>query len=302
MMLLLFIASQFLSCIHSFTYPRYSYNHIIERFNHIHLYSQQDDRSDDTTNDGIRLNKVFKATHSRREADKLIESGRVSINGIPITNKGGMKVIPYQDTITLDGKVVHGWEQMNAIQSTKYQDTNCDNQVQRSSHLNTESFEYVKYFKPLGVTCTTDQRIQGNIIDAIQSDGYNPRHRVYPVGRLDKETSGLILLTSDGRIVNSVLRGEKKQPKVYKVMVNGRLEDSDIQQLRVSMGFCINVLEMPFLSIWFKITLLFSLVTTININTYSLIHSLGWYSNNNNSTTERKINRREYISCQNETM
>ena len=235
-MLLLVIALQFLSCIHSFTYPRYNYNHIIEELNYIHLYSQQDNSEDasSTSNDeGIRLNKVFKATHSRREADKLIESGRVSINGIPITTKGGMKVIPYQDTITLDGQVVHGWEQMNAIQSINHQDDQVEG---RSSYLNTESFEYVKYFKPLGVTCTTDQRIQSNIIDAIQSDGYNPRHRVYPVGRLDKETSGLILLTSDGRIVNSVLRGERKQPKVYKVMVNGRLEDSHLEQLRVSMS------------------------------------------------------------------
>ena len=54
------------------------------------------------------------------------------------------------------------------------------------------------------------------------------------MGRLDKETSGLIILTSDGRMVNAVLRGEKKQPKVYKVMVNGRLEENDLQQLRVS--------------------------------------------------------------------
>ena len=247
-MLLLVVALQFLSCIHSFTYPRYSYTHIqsIERLNHIHLCSQQDDSSNDTTNDeGIRLNKVFKATHSRREADKLIESGRVSINGIPITNKGGMKVIPYQDTVTLDGQIIHGWEQMNAIQNTNHQDID-DDQVNRSSHLNTESFEYVKYFKPLGVTCTTDQRIHNNIIDAIQSDGYNPRHRVYPVGRLDKETSGLILLTSDGRIVNSVLRGERKQPKVYKVMVNGRLKDDELQQLRVSMILFFMFYEMHY--------------------------------------------------------
>ena len=241
-MLLLVIALQSLSCIHSFTYPRHSYNHdpSIKSFNNnIHLYSQQDDNDTNlsTSNDeGIRLNKVFKATHSRREADKLIESGRVSINGIPITTKGGMKVIPYQDIITLDGQIVHGWEQMNAIQNTNHQDI--DDQVEdSSSSLNTESFEYVKYFKPLGVTCTTDQRIRHNIIDAIQSDGYNPRHRVYPVGRLDKETSGLILLTSDGRIVNSVLRGERKQPKVYKVMVNGKLKDTDLQRLRVSIVF-----------------------------------------------------------------
>jgi len=242
-MLLLVIALQFLSCIHSFTYQWHGYNRVqsIDSFNHnILLYSQQDDNDTNpsTSNDGIRLNKVFKATHSRREADKLIESGRVSVNGMPITTKGGMKVIPYQDSITLDGQIVHGWEQMNAIQNTNQQDLGDDQVEDSSSSLNTESFEYVKYFKPLGVTCTTDQRIQNNIIDAIQSDGYNPRHRVYPVGRLDKETSGLILLTSDGRIVNSVLRGERKQPKVYKVMVNGRLQDSDLHQLRVSMGLC----------------------------------------------------------------
>jgi len=234
-MLLLVIALQFLSCISFIHPPPHSCKHVqsIERFNHYILLYSQNDSSD---GGGIRLNKVFKATHSRREADKLIESGRVSINGIPITTKGGMKVIPYQDTITLDGQVVHGWEQMNAIQNTNHQNT-VDDQVQRSSTLTTKTFEYVKYFKPLGVTCTTDQRIHNNIINAILSDGYNPRHRVYPVGRLDKETSGLILLTSDGRIVNSVLRGERKQPKVYKVMVNGRLGDSDLEQLRVSIVF-----------------------------------------------------------------
>ena len=56
---------------------------------------------------------------------------------------------------------------------------------------------------------------------------------VYPVGRLDKDTSGLIVLTSDGRMVNSVLRGERKQEKVYNVMVNGRLDDEHLQLLRV---------------------------------------------------------------------
>ena len=102
-----------------------------------------------------------------------------------------------------------------------------------NNNLQTSSFEYVKYYKPIGVTCTTDLRIQDNIIDAIHEDGYEARHRVYPVGRLDKETSGLIILTSDGRIVNAVLRGERKQPKVYKVKVDGLLEDRHIQRLRV---------------------------------------------------------------------
>jgi len=104
----------------------------------------------------------------------------------------------------------------------------------QTGNLKTEHFEYIKYYKPLGVICTTDLRIQDNIINSIERDGYIPRHRVYPVGRLDKETSGLIILTSDGRLVNAVLRGEKKQPKVYKVMVDGPLEEKDLERLRVS--------------------------------------------------------------------
>jgi 16S rRNA U516 pseudouridylate synthase RsuA-like enzyme len=187
---------------------------------------------------GIRLNKVFKATHSRRAADDIIASGRVSINGEPVLEKGGCKVIPFQDIVSLDGKVIKGWEQMNAIDRNTYNNDNQNTRARDGGDLKTSSFEYVKYFKPLGVTCTTDLSIEGNIIDTIQRDGYRPRHRVYPVGRLDKDTSGLIILTSDGRMVNAVLRGEKKQPKIYKVMVDWELEDHHLQQLRVSsFGF-----------------------------------------------------------------
>lgn len=142
-------------------------------------------------------------------------------------------MIPYRDEVSLDGKIIRGWERMNAIDEDNV-DTQSGSNNRADGDLNTSSFEYVKYYKPRGVTCTTDLRIDGNIIDAIRSDGYNPRHRVYPVGRLDKDTSGLIILTSDGRMVNSVLRGEKKQEKVYNVMVNGRLANEHLQLLRVS--------------------------------------------------------------------
>ena len=211
--------------------------------------------------EGIRLNKVFKATHSRREADDLIASGRVSVNGKPVDSKGGFKVIPFRDIISLDGKPIQGWEGMNALadpdrqqssvpasgkskatsrqqQSQSSQSQSQSQSSSRDNNLQMEQFEYVKYFKPLGVTCTTDSRISDNIIDSIEGNGYKPRHRVYPVGRLDKETSGLILLTSDGRLVNSVLRGEKKQPKVYKVMVDRRLDDYHLQRLRVRHVEC----------------------------------------------------------------
>jgi 16S rRNA U516 pseudouridylate synthase RsuA-like enzyme len=212
------------------------------------------DDSDIGRNNNVRLNKVFKATHSRRAADELIKSGRVSVNGVVITGSSddaGTRVVPYRDVVTLDGNVVRDWEGMNAItiipssSSTMDRcdsgiDSNDDDMARRerrrrrqSLMISTSTFEYVKYHKPLGVTCTTDLRIRDNIIDSIRAHGYAPRHRVYPVGRLDKETSGLILLTSDGRVVNSVLRGENKMPKVYDVMVNGNLKEDDLRMLRV---------------------------------------------------------------------
>jgi len=264
-------------------------NHVIQGFapaaTHTHTHSTRrilvqplllavsNNDNDNTSNansdeEGIRLNKAFKATHSRREADDLIASGRVSVNGKPVDSKGGFKVIPFRDIIALDGNTIQGWERMNALvppdrkrssatgsgsatasatgtstststsSSAKQQQSQQQQSQSSSDNLQMDQFEYVKYFKPLGVTCTTDLRIRDNIIDSIEQDGYKPRHRVYPVGRLDKETSGLILLTSDGRVVNSVLRGEKKQPKVYKVMVDRKLDEYHLQRLRVRHFEC----------------------------------------------------------------
>jgi 23S rRNA pseudouridine2604 synthase len=184
---------------------------------------------------GIRLNKVFKATHSRREADALIDSGRVSVNGQIVSQKGGFLVQPFVDQVALDGVLIEGWEAMNGFQSQKVNYPAVD---QRSKPFGTidahkRDFEYIKYWKPPGVTCTTDQSIESNIIDdLIRRRGYQPKHRVYPVGRLDKDSSGLILLTSDGRLPNSALRGMFKQPKVYQVLVDQPLRDVDMDRLR----------------------------------------------------------------------
>ncbi len=235
----------------------------------VETFQEQPQQQPQPSGGGIRLNKVFKATHSRREADALIESGRVCVNGMKVeASNVGKKVVPFQDVISLDGKVIDGWEAMNAINKREIQNNtqmqiriakdhrsqsgfhnhgdkhidsfNDDDHHHRTNNAassSSSSFEYIKYYKPVGVTCTTDSRIKDNIIDdLIHNHGYRPRHRVYPVGRLDKETSGLILLTSDGRVVNSVLRGENKHAKVYNVMVNDSLTEEDLQRLRVS--FC----------------------------------------------------------------
>ena len=132
------------------------------------------------------LNKFISSTGicSRREADRWIEAGRVAINGV-VAQKGN-RVLP-KDRVTLDGKP------LKAKPKTIY----------------------LKYHKPAGITCTTDRRDKTNIIDQIK----HPQ-RIFPIGRLDKNSTGLILLTNDGDIVNQILRKENKHEKEYVVKVN----------------------------------------------------------------------------------
>ena len=139
-----------------------------------------------TDNEGIRLNKYIASSGlcSRREADTLIESGKVTING----------EVALQGSKVMDGDIV-------LVNGRKV--TPDDDMV------------YIAFNKPLGVTCTTDRRDPSNIIDYIGFD-----ERIFPVGRLDKNSSGLILLTNDGSIVNKLLRAENGHEKEYLVTVN----------------------------------------------------------------------------------
>lgn len=181
-----------------------------------------------TAPEPIRINKVLKKTHSRRQADQLIADGRLSVNNEPV-HSAGQRVIPYQDVIRLDGKIVEGWEKLNYFSSDDSQQSTPTTIQHKASQ---PVFEYIKYWKPIGVTCTTDRRIKDNLIDALLYDGCNPKSRIFPVGRLDKDTSGIILMTSDGRLPNASLRGKYKHPKTYMVKANRPVSESDIQQLR----------------------------------------------------------------------
>lgn len=144
-----------------------------------------------------RLNKAISETGfcSRREADRLIEAGDVKVNGQ--TAGLGVKVSG-NDTIEVKGKIIT--KEVPPI--------------------------YLAFNKPVGITCTTDTAISDNIIDFI-----NFPERIFPIGRLDKPSEGLIFLTNDGDIVNKILRAGNNHEKVYIVSVNRKITKAFIQQM-----------------------------------------------------------------------
>ena len=133
-----------------------------------------------------RINKYLSEAGycSRREADRLLEEGRITINGrVP---EIGTKVT-FGDVVKVDGKPIR----------------------------KNQEFTYLIYNKPIGVTSTTDQTDPTNIVDAI---GY--KERIFHIGRLDKDSEGLIIMTNDGDIVNKILRTENNHEKEYIVTVH----------------------------------------------------------------------------------
>jgi len=136
-----------------------------------------------------RINKYLSEIGycSRRAADKLIEQGRVTINGeVP---EMGTKISD-EDEVSVNGKLV--------------------------SQPKKKEMVYIAFNKPVGIVCTTDQRREkNNIIDYI-----NYPTRIFPIGRLDKPSEGLIFLTNDGDIVNKILRARNNHEKEYEVTVN----------------------------------------------------------------------------------
>jgi 23S rRNA pseudouridine2604 synthase len=145
-----------------------------------------------------RLNKYISdtGTCSRREADRLIERGRVLVNGK--TPELGTKVSD-ADIISIDGKPLKAKEECI----------------------------YIAFNKPIGITCTTDLKDKDNIIDYLQ----HPK-RIFPIGRLDKPSEGLIFLTNDGDIVNKILRAGNNHEKEYEVTVDKPITADFILQLR----------------------------------------------------------------------
>ena len=147
----------------------------------------------------VRINKFLSEAGycSRRAADKLIEENRVTINGkVP---EVGTKITS-KDEIRVDGELINA---------------------------RTEKPVYILFNKPVGIVCTTDNRVEkDNIIDFI-----NYPKRIFPIGRLDKPSEGLILLTNDGDIVNKILRARNNHEKEYIVKVDKPITRDFIQKM-----------------------------------------------------------------------
>lgn len=151
------------------------------------------------TTDGTRINKFLsEAGHcSRREADRLVDEGRVTINGRTAYN--GDRVLS-KNIVTVDGEIVSKPK---------------------------EDFVYLAFHKPAGIVCTTDTKNEkNNIIDYIHYE-----KRIFPVGRLDKDSEGLIIMTNDGDIVNKILRAHNDNEKEYLVTIDRPVTEKFVKQM-----------------------------------------------------------------------
>ncbi len=148
-------------------------------------------------NTGVRINKFLSEAGvcSRREADRQIEAGNVTIDGI--VAEMGSRVMAGQ-TVCFNGEPVTKEEEMILL----------------------------AFHKPVGIVCTAEKREKNNVIDYI-----NYPKRIYPVGRLDKDSEGLLLLTNNGEIVNKMMRSGNKHEKEYIVTVNKPVTESFIRGL-----------------------------------------------------------------------
>ncbi len=149
-----------------------------------------------------RLQKIIAAAGvaSRRKAEELITAGRVQVNGQAVTELG-IKADPEQDHIRVDGKLLQG----------------------------PERFTYVVLNKPKGyVTTVSDDKKRPTVMDLVQK----VKGRVYPVGRLDWASEGLLLMTNDGMLANALMKASSNVPKTYVVKVAGQPDESKLDKLR----------------------------------------------------------------------
>ena len=149
--------------------------------------------------DKKRINKYLSEVGfcSRRKADDYISDGRVYINGQPALLGSKVNI---EDEISVDGEIIQNKDKKKV---------------------------YIAFNKPVGIECTGNHKVKDNIIDYI-----NHKERLFTIGRIDKQSEGLILLTNDGDIVNNVLRAENRKEKEYIVTVNKKITTEFIDKMR----------------------------------------------------------------------
>ena len=178
----------------------------------------------------IRINKFISETGfcSRREADKLVEQGRVTLNAkIAVLGDKASESVD----VRVDGKT---------LKSKK-------------------AGVYIAFNKPVGITCTTERNIKGNIIDYIQHS-----ERIFPIGRLDKPSEGLIFLTSDGDIVNKILRAGNNHEKEYLVTIDKAITPDFVQKMSAGIPILDTVTKKCFVKK--ESTYVFTIVLTQGLN------------------------------------
>lgn len=160
---------------------------------------------------GLRINKFIADTGfcSRREADTYLQAGKIKINERQALI--GDRVFP-NDIVEIDGvkyTVTEKSENHNAANVSKI---------------------VIAFNKPKGIICTTDKREKANIIDALPI-----KERIFPVGRLDLASTGLILLTNDGDLINRLLRSENAHEKEYELLLDRNISDEDIKKMEAGL-------------------------------------------------------------------
>lgn len=148
---------------------------------------------------GTRLNKYIASSGlcSRRKADEFIESGVVQVNGKKVTELGYS--VQNKDKVFVNGKIIH---------PVKH--------------------EYYRFYKPAGyITTSDDEKGRKTIYDLLPEN----LHHLKPVGRLDRESTGLIILTNDGDLINDLTHPSVKVPKLYRVAINGKITQNDIDKM-----------------------------------------------------------------------
>lgn len=190
----------------------------------------------------IRINKFIseKGLCSRREADKLIEQGRVTINEIKALTGSKVKS---NDIVKLDGKLLSFREEL----------------------------VYIALNKPVGITCTTEHKIEGNIVDFVKH-----KKRIFPIGRLDKDSEGLILLTNDGDIVNKILRAGNNHDKEYIVTVDKPLTEEFLNSMSCGVRILNTITKPCFIKREGKYTFKIILTQGLNRQIRRMCEALGY--------------------------